>query len=149
MSQTTTCSDGSIGYNSIEGLQNEIDAEVDVITAGGPQEAMYLYRLCPDTDFTVTDDIPLVPLLDGSVFQCGEGGPNQNCRFSGGTNQVSIGPSQIPNYVIEDIRFQGVTFTGFTMSAVSGTATEDTTVTFDSSNFVVSHCMGDMLSCSY
>lgn len=137
--QMTTCSDGSTGYNNIAAINNDIKAEVARIKAGGTPKKMYLYRLCPNTSFTVTGNNGLVPLLSGSVFQCGNSGnPADKCQITGGTNQVVIPTSPIPGYQIKNIEFNGVSFGGFSGSAISGNATGVTTVTLNNAEFSVS-----------
>lgn len=135
----------------MSGLNNDIEAEANRIENGGMPMMMYLYRLCPDNVIAV--DEPLKPLLSGSVFRCGEGMSNQDCRFSGGQNQVFIGPSTIPNYAVTDVRFEGVTFTGFTGTAINGTASSTTTVTVEDGVFTVRgiycNCMNRGITASH
>ena len=137
--QPTTCPDGSTGYGNIAAINHDINAEVARIKAGGTPQSVYLYRLCPNTKFVISGNTQLDPLLDGSVFQCGNNGnPTDNCQISGGVNQVNIGPSAMSGYTIKNIDFKGVSFTDFSGAAISGNATGTTTVTLDNVNIFVS-----------
>lgn len=139
IAQPTACPDNSTGYASIAALNNDINSEAARIEAGGTPQAIYLYRLCPQTTFQISGNNTLTPLLDGSVFRCGNSGnPADNCVLAGGTNQVEIVKSVIAGYGIKDIRFQGVSFTGFTGSAISGDANSTTTLTLENVQFYVS-----------
>lgn len=136
LAQTVTCPDGSIGYGTTASLNADIRAEAERVANGEQAADMYVYNFCTNLDITANE--PLAPLLDGSVFVCGNGDPANNCRLTGGSDQVNIGPSTIPNYVIEDVRFEGVTFTGFTNSAITGDATSVTSLTLTNVVFEVS-----------
>jgi hypothetical protein len=138
LSETVTCRDNSLGYDSIDSLNADIDAEVARIIDGGTPEEAYLYRLCPGSTIMM-EGKSLMPKLDGSVFQCGDGGLlADDCRLQGGSDQVIINNSAIPGYSLNDVRFVGVTFTGFTNSAVSGNALYTTTTTIEDSLINVS-----------
>jgi hypothetical protein len=143
VSQMTACADGSTGYATTLAINNDINAEERIIAAGGPAATSYLYRLCPNTVLEVLgpNDI-LIPRLAGSVFRCGDNGAvADRCSISGGTTtQVEIVPSVIPGYVLSDVAFEGITFTRFAGSAISGTATGVTKVTLTNSEFTVSKC---------
>ncbi|GKY90645.1 hypothetical protein MPSEU_000037900 [Mayamaea pseudoterrestris] len=133
--QQITCPDGSTGYGDICGLNHDINGEVQRIQDGGDSKLLYLYRLCPGVEMNMTE--PLVPKLDGSVFRCGNSGlPAEDCKFSGGLNQVIIQPSKIPSLPLQDVRIEGVTFTGFTETAISGEATDVTTVSLEEIQFI-------------
>ena len=135
-SQQITCPDGSTGYGDIAGLNCDITTEVERIRQGGSAKLLYLYRLCPGVEIILTE--PLIPKLDGSIFRCGDSGlPGENCQLSGGDNQVILNPSPIPSLPIQDVRIEGVIFTGFSESAISGQATDETTLTLEQVQFAV------------
>jgi hypothetical protein len=127
----TVVSQSSQCYATVDSLNTDIQIEVAGIQAGGAPLTTYLYRLCPNTNLDILGE-SLTPLLDGSVFQCGDtGNPLDNCRIVGGVNQVDISLSTIPNYQIQTVQFKGVTFGGFSGSAIFGNATSVTKVTLD------------------
>jgi hypothetical protein len=137
--QTVTCNDGSSGYDSLAGLQNDIDEQVQQINAGQTPPELAVYNLCPGSRFQM--DTSLRPQLQGSVYRCGPNGRSSNdCQFTGGTSQVQIQPTDIvqQGYQLTDVQFQGITFTGFTQSAISGNADSDVTVKLSNAIFRVS-----------
>jgi hypothetical protein len=129
--QKTVCGDGSTGYDSIDHLNNDINSEVSRIAGGGKPESVYVYSLCPDTTIVLDYDQSLIPKLDGSVFQCGDGSSSRKCELSGGRDQVLINRNSelSDEYSMNEVRFVGITFTGFTNSLISGSASMSTTVT--------------------
>jgi len=133
--QPTQCGDGSTGYQSLSALNSQIQIDEDAVRSGNPPQMMYLYRLCPSSTFNFGPGQTLIPKLDGSVFQCGDGLSTSDCRFTGGTDQVLINKSTLPNHRLSDVRFQGVTFTDFANSAVSGNADSSTKVTLVDTRF--------------
>jgi hypothetical protein len=139
ISQPITCPDGSTGYGDVVGLNRDIDVEVQRIQQGGTAKLLYLYRLCPNVEIIMTE--PLRPKLDGSIFRCGDSGlPAEDCQFTGGDHQVIVSPSEISSFFpMQEVRFEGVTFTSFSESAISGDATDETTVTLEEVQFVVRH----------
>lgn len=121
--QTTTCSDGSTGYDTVEALNNDIQSS-------GSSNQIQVYTICPATSILMNE--PLEP-LQNSVFRCGSSGlSSDRCQFTGGANQVLLNANGV------DVRFQGITFAGFTGSAVSGSATSSSKVTMEDSIFAVS-----------
>lgn len=133
------------GYASIFTLNSDMLFELARIGAGGEPMADYIFTLCPNMDFDFDANsnngtiVPLMPVLDGSVFQCGDMGSQlDSCVFLGGTTQVAIEDSTIPNYPLETVEFRGVTFSEFTDAALSGGAGDTTNVFFVESNFEVS-----------
>jgi hypothetical protein len=129
--QTSPCGDGSTGYDAIQRLNGDINSEVSRIAGGGKPELLYVYRLCPDTTIVLEYDQSLTPKLDGSIFQCGDGSPGMRCELSGGRDLIQIDRnSELPDeYRMKDVRFIGLTFSGFTNSMISGSASMSTTVT--------------------
>ena len=136
--QQITCFDGSTGYGTLAGLNNDIQTQVEDIENGGTPQDIYLYRFCPDTQIVFGENDQLSILLSGSVFRCGDNGDSSDlCTFTGGTNQVVTGPSIVPGYEVTNAAFEGITFTDFSNSALSGTATSAMTVTFEDTVFAV------------
>jgi hypothetical protein len=136
-----------VGYSSIFTLNSDMLFEAARIGAGGDPMPPYTFTLCPNMDFDFDANsnngtiVPLMPVLDGSIFQCGERGLQlDSCVFLGGTTQVEIEDSTIPNYPLETVEFRGITFSEFTDAAVAGGADDTTNVFFVESNFEVSIC---------
>jgi hypothetical protein len=134
-----------LGYSSIFSLNSDMLFELARIDSGGDPMDQYIFTLCPNTDFDFDANsnngtiVPLVPVLDRSVFRCGEQGtPLDACVFLGGDTQVLIEDSTIPDYFLEFVEFRGITFAEFTDAAVAGGADDTTTVSFLESNFEVS-----------
>lgn len=128
--QMVTCRDGSGGYDNVDNLNRDIDSEATRIADGGTPQAAYMYIICPGTTI-IMDGKSLKPKLEGSVFQCGNGTRPGSCRFHGGVDQVVVEKSAIPDYIISDVRFSAITFTGFSNSVLSGSAASTITVTFE------------------
>lgn len=128
---------GIIGYTSLEKINADIEAESKFITNGGSPRRPYLFLLCPNSRYDASI-ITLNPSLGGSIFMCGENGyVADSCEIYGGSNQVIINESSISNYVIDQIDFIGITFAGFSLSAISGNAGSNTTVELRDARFQV------------
>jgi hypothetical protein len=136
----TPCPSGNniSGYVTIEAMNNDMINELDNIRSGRPAQEPYIFVLCPDTVFNASVDA-LKPVLNGVVFTCGiMGDPALRCDVVGGANQVIIdNPVNITNYSLQTISFLGITFLGFTNSAISGAAGSATTIDLYRSNFDV------------
>jgi hypothetical protein len=134
-----------LGYSSIFTLNSDMLIELARISTGGEPLAQYIFTLCPDMEFDFDANsnndtiVPLMPVLDASVFQCGaQGSQLDMCVFLGGDTQVLIEDSNITNYNLETVEFRGITFAEFTDAALAGGADETTNVFFVESNFEVS-----------
>ena len=130
---------GVMGYSTLEALNVDMTAELAKIQAGEPAQAPYMFELCPNTIYD-TSITPLIPLLSGSVFSCGSVAvPGTSCDLMGGQSQVLIeDPVGIPGYELEMVSFVGISFLGFTGSAISGGAGSNTTVDVLNARFAVS-----------
>lgn len=129
----------TIGYTAIQDINVDMLAELDRIAAGGdpPAADTLEFILCPQTEFDAT--APLVPMLSGASILCGTDGKRENlCTFTGGTEQVLIDEPTDPDYELETVTIQGVTFTQFTGSAISGDASETTRLSLFDNQFSVS-----------
>jgi hypothetical protein len=134
-----------LGYSSIFSLNSDMLFELARIATGGEPMAQYIFTLCPfmEFDFDANSNngtnVPLMPVLDRSVFQCGDMGSQlDSCVFLGGTTQVQIEDSNVPGFPLETVEFRGVSFTEFSDAALAGGASENTTVFFVESFFEVS-----------
>lgn len=130
---------GLEGYRTIGELNLDMESELQRIADGGeiPSEP-YVFNLCPNLEFDLETQ-PLRPLLDGTTIICGRNGnPAEICLFSGGDTQVEISDSTLPGYTIGSVDIVGVTFSEFTESAVSGSASDATTVSLLNPTFSVS-----------
>lgn len=129
---------GVTGYSTLEAINVDMMAELEKIRAGGIPVEPYMFELCPNTVFDTTL-LPLTPLLSGSVFSCGSAAaPGSACNFMGGATQILIeDPVDVTGYDLEMVSFVGITFLGFTGSAISGGAGANTTVDVANSIFSV------------
>lgn len=127
------------GYTAIKAMNTDMADELDKIRDGQKSREPYIFVLCPETTFDMSKG-SLKPILSGSVFTCGTmGDPTLQCNFGGGSNQVVVDdPVNATNYKLRMISFVGVTFSGFDRSAISGNASNVTTVDLTKSNFEVS-----------
>lgn len=130
-------SPGTIGYNSIKDINIDIDREIGAIAGGKKPDTSYLFILCPNTEIDV-GDTPLTPMLDNSIFACGDTGRSHGCVLNGGEIQVNIPRSAEGGHTMQAVSFMGVTFKGFSSSAISGNAGSTTEVTLSRVEFSVS-----------
>lgn len=130
--------EGVTGYNTLDALNIDMVAELDKILAGDAPAEPYMFELCPNTVFDMSL-APLTPLLSGSVFSCGSAAaPGSGCNFTGGVTQILIeDPVNATGYDLEMVSFVGISFLGFTGSAISGGAGPNTTVGVLNSIFAV------------
>ena len=122
--------DGVRGYDSIEALNTDIQAERARVIADGGQLSEYEFRLCPNTALDGTAE-PLRPDLENIVILCEP--VEQPCTIFGGENQVEITSFSNTEMPVTRIEFHGVTFASFTGAAVTGDIlgnNDETTVTF-------------------
>jgi hypothetical protein len=127
------------GYTTIGTLNADMAAERDRIAGGGaPQTAPYTFTLCPQTSYDAAAE-PIKPVLDNMSILCGTSGATaDSCVITGGTNQVQIDDSTVDTYPINSVSLVGLTYTGFTETAVSGGASDSTQVTLLNNAFKVS-----------
>jgi len=129
--------DGTMGYNNIKSINNDMKAELGKILAGEPSHEPYMFSLCPSAIFDTSEE-PLMPVLSGSVLYCGSKDPGKKCHFVGGEHQVLVDePANNTDYALQTVSFVGVTFRGFSGSAIRGSAGSNTTVDLVRSNFEV------------
>jgi hypothetical protein len=136
---TTDCTEspGTVGYATIEAMNTDMMQEVALIIGGKTPQETYRFVLCPNTVIDASSTT-LTPLLDGSIFLCGETGSLEGaCEISGGAMQVDIGVPMAGSPQIASVSFMGITFGGFTEAAISGDAGSNTTVTLSQSSFAV------------
>jgi hypothetical protein len=118
------------GYSTIANINADITSEISRIQSGATANGMYTYSLCSNTIFDASAG-PLRPGLSNSFFVCGpDGKPTNNCTIKGGSVQVEIDNSVIPNYQLGEMTFIGMQFTGFTKQAVSASAAFPTQANF-------------------
>lgn len=132
-----------IGYSSLADINDDMQTELTRISGGGEPSESYTFRLCPNTVFDASQT-PLTPLLSNAAFVCGaDGNRNNNCIVIGGSEQVRIVDSRVPNYVLEKITFLGLTFAEFrgndaaTGTCVSAVANFQTSAVFLDVSFTV------------
>lgn len=134
----TACanSDGDVGYESIADINNDMEREAALILGGKEPETMYEFVLCPNTDLDAGNET-LVPLLDNSIFLCGDEGTSPGCAISGGEMQVEIVRPIDGGHTVTSVSFLGIGFSGFTGAAISGNGVSNTTVTISQGTFSV------------
>lgn len=130
-------SPGTIGYSSITDMNVDIEREIELLASGKKPDSAYLFILCPETEIDV-GDTSLTPMLDNSIFACGENGKPKGCVFKGGKIQVNIPRSVEGGHNMQSVSFMGVSFQGFSHAAISGDAGSTTEVTLSHVEFSVS-----------
>ncbi|CAB9518563.1 expressed unknown protein [Seminavis robusta] len=119
-----------VGYDRIEDVVNDQFEEYQRIEQGMAPRPPYVFRLCPNTEFTMGQS-PLTVLLSDSLFACGPNiASSDSCVFKGGFEQIIFEPLAIMGYEVERTNFVGITFDGFTGSSINGYGTSATTATF-------------------
>jgi len=143
---TVLCaSDPSVqGYDSIAALNADMQTELARIADGGLPMDAYLFVLCPRMVLDASMG-PLLPVLSDSIFACGgDAMRSSSCIIRGGSEQVRIEDSTLPNYVLQRVSFVGVTFAQFTGNneaigaSISALASEMTTLQLNQVSFTVS-----------
>ena len=129
-------SPGTTGYSSISDMNTDIERELGAIAGGKKPDAAYLFVLCPDTQLDV-EDTPLTPMLDNSIFACGDTGKSAGCVIRGGEIQVNVPRSKEGGHNMQSVSFMGVSFQGFSHAAISGDAASTTEVTLSHVKFLV------------
>ena len=137
--------DGTLeGYKTLQAINNDMQVELQRISAGGQPEEAYEFLLCPETVFDASSDT-LEPVLSGSTFICGsDGDPEDNCIILGGDEQVRIVDSTLPSFPLSQLNFIGLTFAGFqtndseTGTSIAAFASSTTTASFIDTTWTVS-----------
>ena len=125
-----------IGYTTIEAINADQQVELNAIRSGRPPNPPYEFILCPGTNFDASGG-PLLPVLSDSTFICGSDGDFQdNCFFVGGVEQVRFEDSTVPNYPLQSVALEGITFSEFSGRAISAFASAITTATVSSTRFL-------------
>lgn len=129
--------EGEVGYISAETLNEDIQAERDRILAGGTPEPSYFFSLCPQNTF---DGLPLVLGLDNMLIGCGDlESEDRVCTFLGGQSQIEVNSFADSEYPVQSVSLEGLTFTGYTGSAIVGPqSTGITTLNIRDATFGVS-----------
>jgi hypothetical protein len=132
------------GYLTINAINSDMQAELEYISNGGVAQSSYDFVFCPNQALDA-NLATLRPVLNGANFICGSAAqPGEDCRITGGDEQVRIEPSTIPGYTLEEITFVGLTFAGFstngdaTGTSIAALASGDTTVNFIDTRWTVS-----------
>jgi hypothetical protein len=123
-------------FDTLTAINGDMQMELARIRNGGTPEPSYTYNLCPDTFFDATMTT-LEPVLDNTMFVCGENGSRLNgCVIIGGNEQIRIQDSSLDGYIIQQLNFIGITFAGFgtsdemTGASISALASSTTVATF-------------------
>lgn len=139
------CDGGGRGYERIDDMNQDIQAERTRALIGGDPEAAYLFTLCPNLAFDAAT--PITPDLDNIVIGCGESlSSDDSCIVFGGTNQVEVSSFSGTDFPVTNVQFNGVTFSNFGTAAVSGeNANDSTTVVLEDVIFSVSSTFESIL----
>jgi len=135
---TVQCNTGfsiEAGYDSLQAIQTDMDAERDRIINGINEEpaSSYQFVLCAQTEFVVTT--PLRPSLDNAQLLCGlPPRLGNNCVLTGHDIQVEVSQDW-DDYPVTETSFVGVTFSQFTQAAIAGTASDAVRVLVVNSQF--------------
>ena len=124
-----------IGYTTIAAMNADMQTEISRIDGGGDFEDGQTYNmiLCPGGTFDTTDE-PLLPVLNGAIFSCGEdGNVADGCVVSGGRQNVNIQAPSINNYPLQMISFNGITFEMFGDRSIEIQGTPDLDAVFTNS----------------
>ena len=134
------CSDGNtLGYDTLEELNLDMQEERGRIEAGGEPFNPYLFTLCPGTVFDAENNT-VVPSLNNILIGCGAPPVQSNqCVLLNGDVQVAIGDFADTDFPVETVRLSGVTFSSFTGAAIAGEASFNTRLELFDTSFVVSH----------
>ena len=97
-----------IAYKHVTDINVDQRAELQRIANGEPSRAPYVFPLCHNFAYNMSQEV-LQVLLPGIVFACGYSGANdERCFLRFGENQVNI-----PSDFTSDVTFQGITFDSF------------------------------------
>ena len=133
-------SDGvTLGYDTLEELNLDIQEERARLEGGGEPFNPYLFTLCPQTVFEAAGNT-IVPSLNNILIGCGAPPISTNqCVILNGDVQVAIGDFLDTEIPVETVRLSGMTFSSFTGSAIAGGASFGTRVELFDTVFEVSH----------
>lgn len=113
------------GFASLQDLNCFMFEEASSTIFGlGFREPPYLYLLCPNTVYAVTEYNAINPILNDTWIACGnDGAPDNNCTIVGGSVQVLLtdNPDGL-DHEFEHASFFGLTFAAATASSVLATA---------------------------
>lgn len=132
-----TCAQGGgLGYETFMALNADILAERERVLAGQAPAATYAFSLCPNNAYA---DGPLFPALDNIVIGCGNDFASADqCVLIEGEDQVVINSYADSDFPVTSVSLEGLTFSSFTGSAVTGVnATDVTSVTIEDAIFSV------------
>jgi hypothetical protein len=120
----------SAGYLSVQDIMQDVEDEKIRIEKGGNQLPRYDYAICPNTTLTFKGiDKPIELAFDEIFITCGVFGFDSGCEFNGGDIQFLVkeyflvSESSARNNV--SVSFQGITFTGFSKTAIAIIGAED------------------------
>jgi len=130
VAQETAC------FETLGSINSVMQTELSRIQNGATPQESYVYSLCSNT-FLDAGSEPLQPVLDNTMFVCGDDGSRSNrCVIVGGNQQVLIRDSLVSGYPLQELNFMGITFSAFetngemTGSSISALASSTTTATF-------------------
>jgi hypothetical protein len=130
-----------MGYTSIGDLNTDMEAELARIAEAGVIPDMdYILNICPSDD-PYSDRDPIVPIDRAQIFCGGPAAVDATCIIDGSNTQVLVEDLTVeglPDYRINEVLFQGITFNDFNQRAIQLTAAAPAVATFVNCIFQVS-----------
>jgi hypothetical protein len=110
-----------MGYTDIQDLNRDMEDELDRIQDAGEIPDMdYILNICPkDGTYGIGD--PIRPIDRAQIFCGGPDAVDATCVLDGGRTHVRVEDITIdglPDYRINEVLFQGITFNAFSRRAV-------------------------------
>ena len=150
-SRAVTCENDAdpslIGYKYLDALYSDMQDEADRISQLNNETEVpssYHMVLCPGNVFDTWVWGPIVPPLDNVTFTCGNDNTmehGEECLVTGGDTQVHIQNINVPTrpeYGLNQVTFQGITFEGFMDTSVVLNARKSAIAIFESPKWRVS-----------
>jgi hypothetical protein len=130
-----------MGYTSIQDLNSDMEDELTRIeAAGGIPDMDYILNICPSDDpYSLSD--PIVPIDRAQIFCGGPAAVDATCILDGSNTHVLVEDLTVeglPDYRINEVLFQGITFNDFGQRAAKLTASAPAVASFVNCIFQVS-----------
>jgi hypothetical protein len=138
----------SAGYLTVQDILLDIEDENTRIERDGDQLPRYDYAICPNTTLTFHGiDKPIELAFEETYITCGVFGFDTGCEFHGGDLQFLVTEHSLPETNSRrnvSVTFQGITFTGFSKTAIAIIGTKDSVgATMENCSFLVSDSIYD------
>ena len=103
-----------------------------IFKGSSPRRPPYVYRLCPNTVYSISEQEQIAPVLNQTHFVCGNNGNSKdNCIIDGGSVQVFFqdNPEEV-DHPLEYVKFEGITFQSSNGASIYSIASSILTVEF-------------------